>query len=295
MMRLTLLLLCMASPALAHGGDDGAHHDTELLVLTPLVLAILVYATGVAKLRRGRYVASREGLVRAAAFTAALVTLAIALTGPLHAWAERSFAAHMIEHELLIVVVAPLFVLSRPAGVMLHVFRKPVRRNIAQALQRSGLRKLWRICSGLQSATLLHAAALWAWHVPALFDAALRIEALHWLQHASFLLTGIWFWRAIFAAVDRTRMALAIADLFATTMHMGLLGGLIALAHHQLYRSMSDMDAISDQRLAGLIMWVPGCLIYAIVAFVIAARMLRPAMSIGHGPEPLARLSRPTT
>jgi putative membrane protein len=291
MIRLTLLLLCVSSEAFAHGGEHVAHEGFELLVYAPLICAVLIYAKGFAALRRGRYIASREALVRAGAFTTALVTLEIALTGPLHEAAEQSFAAHMIEHELLIVVGAPLFVLARPAGVMLHAFRKPVRQAIARGLARSRLTKLWRICSGLQAATLLHGAALWAWHVPALFDAALRIEALHWLQHATFLLTGVWFWRAVFAAVDRTRMALAIADLFATTMHMGLLGGLIALARNPLYMSASNMDAMSDQRLAGLIMWVPGCLIYAIVAFIIAARMLRPAMSIGDGPEPRPRLT----
>jgi cytochrome c oxidase assembly factor CtaG len=278
MMRLALLLCCLAAPAHAHGDAHAVEGTMDFQLLVPLFLVAFVYAKGTLALRRARFGSRRSGAQRAAAFVTGLLAIALALAGPMHAWAERSFAAHMIEHELLIVVAAPLLVLARPGGVLLWAFGRRKRQAIAIGLRQSRILDVWRTCRGLQAATILHGAALWMWHLPPLFDAALRIEALHWLQHATFLLTGVWFWQAIFSAAGRERMALAVADLFATTMHLGLLGGLIALARHPLYASLSGGgDPLQDQQLAGVIMWAPGCLVYALVALLIAARMLRPS------------------
>ncbi|MDB5545120.1 MAG: uncharacterized protein JWO64_2269 [Hyphomicrobiales bacterium] len=276
MMRLAFLACCVTVPAYAHGGAPADHATSELQILVPLALIMLVYMKGATALRNARFGSHAAGALRTAAFATGLFTIALALAGPMHPWAERSFAAHMIEHEMLIVVAAPLLVAARPAGVLLWAFNRPQRQAIAICLRQTRVIEVWRGCSGLQAATMLHGAALWMWHLPFLFNAALRIEGLHWLQHASFLLTGLWFWQAVFAAASRGRMALAVLDLFATTMHLGLLGALVALARHPLYASLSGgFDRLQDQQLAGLIMWAPGCLIYAVVALLIAGRMLR--------------------
>jgi cytochrome c oxidase assembly factor CtaG len=289
MIRLALLLCCMPGAALGHG-DAHAESETHALVLIPLACAAFVYLKGLAALKQARFASAPRATLRAAAFMVALLAIALALTGPLHDWAERSFAAHMIEHEMLIVVAAPLLVVARPSGVLLWAFTRPMRQALVRGLRVSGLVSTWRACSNLHAATVLHGAALWIWHVPVLFDSALRIEAVHWLQHATFLLTGVWFWQAVLSAVGRKQMALAIVDLFATTLHMGLLGGLLALARRPLYASISGgVDPLQDQRLAGLIMWVPGCLLYAIAALLIAARMLRPETGLSASKPNYAR------
>ncbi|MDB5596390.1 MAG: Cytochrome c oxidase caa3-type, assembly factor CtaG-related protein [Hyphomicrobiales bacterium] len=288
MIPLALVLVGLAGPALAHGGAGAEDISAHSSVLLPLAVVAVIYAKGLFALRRARF--GFAAPLRSAAFMMGLIVIGFALAGPLHAFAERSFSAHMVEHELLIVVAAPLLVIARPGGVLLWAFTRPQRQAIATGLRTTRVLRAWRACRGLQAATLLHGAVLWTWHVPTLFNQALRVEPLHWLQHGSFLLSGIWFWQAILASAGQKHSILAISDLFATTMHLGLLGALLALARHPLYAPLAARaDALADQQLAGVIMWVPGCLLYAIVALLIGARMLCRASPIREPKDALGR------
>ena len=117
--------------------------------------------------------------------------LALALLSPLHALGERLFTAHMLEHELLMAVAAPLLVLSRPVPALLWGLPRPWRRRLARQLHAPLLVAAWRRISRPWVATLLHGAAIWLWHLPILFEAALAQGTLHYLQHASFFGTGL--------------------------------------------------------------------------------------------------------
>jgi cytochrome c oxidase assembly factor CtaG len=131
--------------------------------------------------------------------------------------------------------------------------------------------------------------ALWAWHVPALFDAALRSPAMHILQHASFLASALLFWwAALGGAPAPARRGVAMVLLFTTMLHTGALGALLALAPapwypHYVDSAAAGLDPLEDQQLGGLVMWVPGGLAYLAAGLAAAFQLLeksaRPAVS----------------
>jgi putative membrane protein len=270
------LLVLLPSSAAAH--ETGAPHldagwTLDLSITLPLLLALSLFLVGIGRLWMraggGRGVTFQNvGL-----FMLGWLFLAAALISPLHALGERSLAAHMIEHELLMVVAAPLIVLSRPMPALLWGLPKQMRIALG-ALSHTAVGVLWRKLTQPSIATLLHGVAIWAWHVPKLFQAALEHEALHWLQHASFLGTAFVFWWALLKA-GRERHGVAVGDLFITSVHTGLLGALMVVAPRMLYRVAENppwqLTPLQDQQLAGLIMWVPGGTIYAAAALAFAA------------------------
>jgi cytochrome c oxidase assembly factor CtaG len=207
-----------------------------------------------------------------ALFAAGWLALGVALVSPLHEIAERYFYAHMIEHELLMAVAAPLLVLSRPLAAFAWAI--PAIPQRLPALRRL-LVGIWRLLTVPLIATVLHGVAIWAWHVPALFLAANANEIVHWAQHASFFVTGLIFWSSIFAAVAQ-KSGVAVGHLFATSTHTGLLGALLVFSARPWFAENSSpyLSALEDQQIGGLIMWVPGCMVYAIAALIIAGHWI---------------------
>jgi putative membrane protein len=119
------------------------------------------------------------------------------------------------------------------------------------------------------TAWALHGLALWAWHLPALYQQTLRSDFVHALQHLSFLLTALLFWWAlIYGAQGRTAYGASVLYVFATAMHSGLLGVLLTVTTsvwYPIYASRTaawGLTTLEDQQLAGLIMWVPAGIIY---------------------------------
>jgi putative membrane protein len=140
---------------------------------------------------------------------------------------------------------------------------------------------VWRGLTAPLTAWLLHAAALWVWHIPVLFNAALADPALHDFQHASFLITALIFWHSLLRHGAHAARGGAILYLFTTTIHTGVLGALLTFARNPLYapfdvglRVWGSLTPLEDQQLGGLIMWVPGALVYVGVALTLLARWL---------------------
>jgi putative membrane protein len=206
--------------------------------------------------------------------------LAFTVFAPLHHLGERLFTAHMIEHELLMAVAAPLIVLAEPALPMLWSLPRSARRAIWSLSSRLTTHSIIRPILLPASATILHGAAIWVWHAPPFFNAAVELEWIHWLQHASFFLTALLFWWAMLVKAPATRKdGLAIGHLFATAMHTGLLGALMTFSTRLWYPASAGtaewgLTAIEDQQLAGLVMWIPGGLAYALPALWLAARWI---------------------
>jgi putative membrane protein len=245
-------------------------------ITVPLLLLAIVHVRGSLLLdARGPRGA---GLRRqqAALFWAGWAVLVIALVTPLHALGGRVFAAHMGGHELLMVVAAPLLVASRPGGVLLTGLPDRLRRLGGRTTR--ALRGIWTTLTEPWSAALLHAAAIWFWHAPVLFLAALTDPILHLLQHASFFGSALLLWSA--AARPQQRGA-AIGALFVTSLQAGALGALLTFSARPWYlaapdpQSICGLTRIEDQQLAGLIMWIPACTIYALGALVLAGAFLR--------------------
>jgi putative membrane protein len=269
----------------------------EPWVVAPLALSAALYACGVARLWRhaGRF--RGIGRRQVAAFAAGWIVLVAALVSPLDALGAYLFSAHMVQHELLMVVAAPLMVLGRPLAAWAWAFSPAQRHAIGRGLRVRWWAATWTLLTDPLAAWALHALALWLWHVPRLFDAALANEGWHALQHACFLGTALLFWWAVLGRDTRSHpnSGFALAYLFTTMLHTSALGALLTLAPTAWYEGYAastapfGLDPVQDQQLGGLVMWIPGGFAYVVAGLVMVARLLaRPALTpaIAAGPGP---------
>ncbi len=227
----------------------------------PLLLLQLVWGLGALAYGLGAW-RQRPQRDSGAAFAAAWLLGGWALFGPLDKWADGSTAWHMVQHMLLILGVAPLAVLARPL-VQWRAALGPGLDAFWRALHRLSRRPL--------ACALLHAAVLWFWHAPVPYQLALAQPLWHVLAHASFVLSAWLFWWAVLRP-GRGVLAAAGALLFTLT-HTGLLGAWLTFAPRPLYGEPAG--SLSDQQLAGLLMWVPGGLVYGMVGVWAAWRWLQ--------------------
>jgi putative membrane protein len=209
----------------------------------PLLLAVLAALPFVYRL----VPADRRGSARA--FWAAWGLSIILFVSPFCPLTSALFSARAVHHLLLVIVLAPLIVLSF----------KPVRLPAPLAL--------W---------TLLAILVFWLWHAPPAYSAALSSDSLYWLMQISILGTAIMFWMSIGSSSPLS----AIGALLGSMVGMGLLGALITFAGRPLYvphfltTDAWGLAPLEDQQLAGLIMWAPGGGFYLIAALLLAARWL---------------------
>ncbi|MEX0658185.1 MAG: cytochrome c oxidase assembly protein [Egibacteraceae bacterium] len=264
----------MLTPISAHVGQPLAPHDlwstwnTDPLLIAGLVLVAWAYLRGT----------SRLATARAGLFLAALGALGVALLSPLDALSGALASAHMIQHVLLVLVAAPLLALSAPTSTILRGTPLRLRRALLRA--RRPFRS-WVVAVVRRPAAvwLLHVAALWCWHAAALYDAALQFPLLHAVEHASFLLTGLLFWQAVVGRRNPVRLSpgLGIIVVFAMALQGVVLSLLMTFArapwygYEQLATTASPwpLDPLADQQLAGVIMWIPGGMVYLAAALVL--------------------------
>lgn len=238
------------------------------------VLLAVLYAVG----GRGRPSDRR----RAAAFYGGIATIVLALDTPVDAYADRLFWDHMVQHVLLLTVAPPLLVAGRAWPRLWLPFPVAVRRAAARAFAAGAP------LARADVALCLLAANLGVWHVPALYDATLRSELVHQVEHLSFVVTGILFWAPILGAPPlRARLdgALRCLYLVIALIPGWILAIVLAFAQTPLYsyaalhRRPGGLSALSDQQLAAGVMWVPGSLVYAVAACWALYSWLDPAGS----------------
>jgi putative membrane protein len=169
--------------------------------------------------------------LQAAAYGAGLLTLVIALLSPLDTLSDVLFSAHMGQHELLILVAAPLVVIGRPLYALLWALPAKLRARVLALVESGPFRRAWRALSHPVTVLLLHGVALWIWHVPGLFEDALAHETVHALQHLSFFVTAaLFWWTLVNGRYGRAGYGMAVLFVFATAMHSGLLGAMLTFA-----------------------------------------------------------------
>ena len=246
-----------------------------------LVLAAAAYAIGVRRLWRTP--AGRQTIPwwRAAAFALGCGSVAVSLLSRLDVLSDVLFSAHMVQHEILMLVSAPLMVLGRPFVATLWSLSAPGRAAVASFARRPPIAIVWERISGPFTVLLLHAAVLWVWHVPALFDAALHDEALHAFQHLGFFLTAALFWWAlVHGRYGRLGYGVGVLYVFATAMHSQILGALLTFAVHGWYpthtsrTAASHVDPVADQQLAGIVMWIPFGAVFLVIGLALFAAWL---------------------
>ncbi len=258
---------------------DPVRWNFEAWLASLLAASALLYAWGVAALWRKAGIGRGIRTVEVARFVLGGIALAAALLSPLDVLGGRSFAMHMVQHEMLMVVAAPLLVLARPLEAWAWALSPGARRAFAAVTRLALVRGVWRGLTSPVGAWCVHALALWIWHLPVLFVAALTNQPLHVLQHACFFASALAFWWAVFGCGVRAPDAVSVACLFTTMLHTSALGALLTFAPtpwyaHDTQRALFGLTALEDQQLGGLVMWVPGSLAYVIAGLAIVGAWL---------------------
>jgi putative membrane protein len=193
-------------------------------------------------------------------FALALASFALSWLGPLPELARASFAAHMTLHIAVVAVAAPLLALAL-AGTRAD----PVRRAP-------------RLMAPIP-ASIAELVAVWAWHVPALHEAARLQTAAFLLEQASFALAGVFLWTAAIGGDGNERRLRAgggVLALLLTSMHMTLLGALFALANRPLFHHASPAPhAVADQQIGGVVMLLVGGASYLAGGLALTVAALR--------------------
>lgn len=265
-----LALFAMITPAHAHG--DGLpigpsevwhHWNFDPWIWTPLLLAHWLYGRGVLRAWRRAGFGRIIEPWRVTAFISGEAALVLALISPIDPLGETLLSAHMVQHILLTTFAPMLLVLGAPGRAWLWAAPLTLRAMGASKWVRA-LVQVWRALTKPLMATMLHSLALWLWHAPFLFDAALNDENVHTLEHLSFFVTALLFWSAMFSRAAPAFAAFLILTLF---MQGGMLGAILALAPSGLYdygdqATLWGLSAVEDQQIAGLLMWAPAGLAY---------------------------------
>lgn len=215
---------------------------------------------------------------QAGCFLVGLTALLAVLATPLGHLAGERLWAHMVQHVALVAVAAPLLVLGNPMATLSWALPGGVRTS----LSRAG-RRLWRghathYTAWAALALGAHTAALWLWHIPAPYEAALRSGPLHALEHATLFYTALAFWWVVVGTRRRALYGAGVLVTFAAALQGSALGALMALAATPWYPShargtgrAAGLTPLEDQQVAGVIMWGPGGLIYALAAVLLFA------------------------
>jgi putative membrane protein len=273
------------SPILAHPGQPPAPHDLwGAWNLDPVLLGGLLLAAWA--FWRGQTSGPRRPVDswRARCFSGALVALGLALLSPLDALSGSLASAHMVQHLLLLLVAAPLLALSAPSSAILRGSPLALRRASGRWRRRLGLTHgNLGVLRHPAAVWLLQVGVLWFWHAAAPYDATLDNQLLHVLEHASFLVTAVLFWQVVVGVRGAARVSggLGVLLVFAMAMQSVFLSVLLTFARTPWYSGYAattapwGLDPLTDQQLAGVIMWIPAGGIYLAAALVLLVTWIR--------------------
>jgi putative membrane protein len=251
------------------------------LPLAYVAIASMLYWVGGRGYRRG----DRQPL-RAASFAAGMVTIVIALESPIDTYAEQLFWVHMVQHVLLLTVAPPLILLGRPWPRMWRALPVRSRTKIGRALALSRWMAPVRALARPWPAWLLFNITFVAWHIPAAYNLTLSSSAVHDIEHALFFFTGLLFWaRVIDPGPLRPRLVwpMRIAYVVSAMIVGWVLAITLVLVPHPIYSHYAllahrpgGISALTDQQLAGGVMWVLGSLSYTVAMMLGVYRWLEP-------------------
>jgi putative membrane protein len=249
-------------------------------IAMPLLLTAALYGLGTTRMRRRT--AYRTSFVWPILwFALGWTSLVIALDSPLHELGEQLFWVHMTQHEILMLISAPLLVLGRPLIVFLWALPSVWRERAAALGSSQTFKKGCAVVSAPLPAWLVSALALWMWHIPCLFDQTLRSEWIHAAQHTTFLVTALIFWWPVLNRTPALGYGGALVYVFTTILHTSVLGALLTFAPQAWYSSYLvtapawHLTALEDQQIGGLIMWIPAGTVLLIVALVLLVRWMK--------------------
>lgn len=263
------------------------------LILILFVLLLLLYTRGWVALRKRSRDNKLATTWRLAFYWLGIFLTFIALMSPIDVLGGMLFALHMIQHLLLTMFSAPLIMLANPMPFILWGLPRPQRRLVGGWLSRilhrestfrTRLRQLTApgICWGLM------VAFLWGWHDPQMYNSALRSDFVHDLEHFTFFFTAMLYWWHATGSAPRIhklmpRPARVMYLLLGIPANMAP-GIVISFAENILYTYYEtvpripgalNLAVLDDQIIGGIIMWVPGSMMFIIAALVVIARWLQ--------------------
>jgi len=272
-------VLEVAAPGhVGHQDDVWSSWNADPQLLLPLALAAAWYARGLSRWpERSR----AHPWWRTASFYLGVLVLLLALESPLDAAAAHHLTFHMVQHELLVLIAPPLILLGAPTTPLLRGLPRGLRLGVVRPLaRRHAVRVGWRALTHPLVAGGAFTATLWLWHLaPGWYEAALRNQWLHELQHFSFAAVAILvWWNLIDPAPLRARLGYMprILFLLAIGLPKHLLGAFLTFAADPFYeiyegRQLIDISLVTDQQIAGLLMWAPSQMLMLGVAAIIFA------------------------
>jgi putative membrane protein len=239
-----------------------------------LLLVGLATAVYVPRWRRvrARYGARGASVPRLLAFVGGVLTLAAALVSPVDRLGEQAFVMHMTQHILLL-DIAPILLIASLTKVML----RPATRRL-QRLERAAGPLAHPV-----AAIVIYVGVMWAWHVPALYDAALNHPLVHAFEHTCFMAAGLLYWWHVLSPIrSRSRLSGmgAVVYMLSTKLLVGILGIGITFAPDPIYDFYKDrpaiwgLDAGTDQELAGAVMALEQTIVMGIALVALFIRAL---------------------
>ena len=263
------------------GGPVAGASAWDAAALGTLLLAGALYAVGSWRLaQRGAYVRRLEPMC----FWSGWAVMMLALAPPMDTAASLTFSMHMAQHELLMLVGAPLMVVGRPILPWLWALPGRTRTLTGARLQQPALSGLWRWATTPVVAWAIHGLVVWIWHAPRFYEVAVRSEAVHAFQHATFVGSAVLFWWGlVYGRYGRAAYGASVLYVFTTMVHTGVLGAAFALSTTPFYAIYEDRAAtagvnpVIDQQLAGLYMWIPAGVVLMICGLALLVAWLAEA------------------
>ena len=254
----------------------------DFRIVLGLAVVVILYFRGWLILHRT--LPDRFPVWRLLAFVGGLVTVWLAIASPLDAFSGLLLSAHMVQHLLLMSVAPPLILLATPFLPLLRSLpRKFARDGVGPFLTWPALRHTGNTLIRPLNCWIIMAVILCAWHVPAAFDLALRSPAWHKVEHVCFLGASLLFWWPVvrpFPSRPQWPLWSVPFYLLAADLLNTALSAILTFSDHVLYPTylaaprLFGTTALGDQTCAGLIMWVPGSLVYLVPAALIAIQYL---------------------
>lgn len=240
--------------------------EPSIIVALILMLVSYVWVTG--PYARARGVEPASALERNRYFLA-VVFLFLALVSPIDTLSLVSLSMHMVQHLIMIVVVPPLIILSIPPAV-----------GSLFLVNRSFLAIMQAILNPLVVFLVFNAIFV-GWHMPANYDLAVRDQQVHILEHVMFIVGAFISWWPVFShqpELPRSTPGFLMLYLFFMSLPPTIVGALLTFAGFVVYPAYEavarpwGMSAQADQELAGLLMWLPGGLVYFFVLTIVFFR-----------------------
>ncbi len=289
--------------------------DLRLSVIIILLLLGVLYAVGWRRLRKRTQKAcsrrrqlGRSELVapwRLVSYLSGLLIIAISLMSPIDPLGQQLFFMHMIQHLLLIMIAPVLLLIANPMPFLLwglpDDWRIKVGHAIGRLLHRDGMfRQGLRTVTGVGIVYLIWVISVIGWHDPALYNAALRSELVHDLEHLTFFIASMLFWWHVTGAGPRIhrqfgrigRIALVLAAV-PPNMALGVIlafAGVVVYTYYEAVPRLWGIDPLTDQTIGGLIMWIPGSMMFIIAALILISQLLKEEAD--KPPMPVSRWGR---